>query len=781
MRQSAEQGADRGTGNLVVETPVFLSDRVRAVFNAIADGVIVADGHGNLLDWNPAALRLHGFDNIDDVRLPMASFTSRFELKLLSGGPPLPLEQWPLSRALRRENVTDCVLSVRRLDTGHQWVISYNAAWISSQASETPFDLVVLTLRDLTPQYQAIEGRAQAQTQLRELIETLPQLIWTCTPDGACNYLSPQWAAFTGVAAAAERHLGDGWLEALHPADRAPTMASWATASKEERPYDVEFRVRRFDGEYRWFRVRATPIRDAEGRISRWIGADTDVHDQRLAAEAIQASEARFRRLADAVPQIVWSIAPDGRVTYLNEGWSKYTGLSGAAPEDVARVVHPDDILPTRSAREAAFRAGTPYEVEFRLRHASGGPYRWFLSRGVPVKDDGGRIIEWFGTSTDIEDVKQADARLRGVLESAVEGIVTIDERGTIETVNPAVVRTFGYAREEMIGQNVRMLMPEPYAAEHDGYLGRYLATGRRKIIGIGREVVGRRKDGSTFPVDLSVSEVRVGDRRIFTGIIRDITQRKTIEDQARERQAQVAHLERVSTIGQMATGLAHELNQPLGAIANYAKACRSLVEGGRGAPSQVTDMLSEIQSQAMRAGEIIHRLRAFVKKQQPKARPTDANELVEETLRLLTFELRASGTRVLLRLAGDLPNVLADQVQVGQVLVNLIRNAQDAMPHLAGELTITTARSTDDPSTVAITVCDNGAGVSPENLPRLFDAFFTTKPNGLGVGLALCRTIAEDHGGRLTATPNATGGMTFQFTLRAAAASIKPPLPVQR
>jgi two-component system, LuxR family, sensor histidine kinase TtrS len=257
------------------------------------------------------------------------------------------------------------------------------------------------------------------------------------------------------------------------------------------------------------------------------------------------------------------------------------------------------------------------------------------------------------------------------------------------------------------------------------------------------------------------------------------------MEDQARDRQAQVAHLERVSTIGQMATGLAHELNQPLGAIANYAKACRSMVEVGRGTPSQVTDMLSEIQSQAMRAGEIIHRLRAFVKKQQPKARPVDANDLVDETLRLLAFELRASGTRVVLRLADDLPKVLADRVQIGQVLVNLIRNAQDAMPHLAGELTITTARSADDPSTVAITVCDNGAGVSPENLPRLFDAFFTTKSNGLGVGLALCRTIAEDHGGRLTATPNATSGMTFQFTLRAAplssASSTDPPLSVKR
>jgi two-component system sensor kinase FixL len=758
------------------------------VFNAIADGVIIADARGNLLDWNPAALRLHGFDNVDDVRQPLSHFTASFEFRDPAGGPPLPLEQWPLARALRREDVTNCVLSVARLDTGRQWVVSYNASWIRSDESPGASDLIVLTLRDLTPQYHAFEARAHAEAQLRELIESLPQLIWTCRPDGSCDYLSPQWIEYTGVPP--EQHLGSGWLDALHPADRDRTTVLWGAAARDERPYDVEFRIRRFDGEYRWFRTRATPMHGADGRITRWIGTNTDVHDQRMAAEAIRGSETRFRRLANAMPQIVWSLAPDGRVTYLNEGWGKYTGLNDASPERVARVVHPEDIVTVRRVREEALRKGTPYEVEFRLRHASGGPYRWFLARGVPVTDDDGHIVEWFGTSTEIEDIKQAEAssreneaRLRGVLESAVEGIVTIDEHGTIQSVNPAVVQTFGYAGDEMIGRNVRMLMPDPFASEHDGYLARYLGTGERKIIGVGREVVGRRKDGSTFPVDLSVSEVRVGPRRIFTGIIRDITQRKAMEDQARERQAQVAHLERVTTIGQMATGLAHELNQPLGAIANYAKACHSLVESGKATPTRVAEMLAEVQSQAMRAGEIIHRLRAFVRKQQPKARPADANELVEETLRLLAFELRTSGTRIVRRFAGGLPQVLADHVQIGQVLVNLIRNAEDAMHGVERrrrQLTIQTARSADA-SSVTIAVTDNGCGVSPEHLPKLFDAFFTTKPDGLGVGLALCRTIVEDHGGQLTAEPNAVGGgMTFTLTLRAAgaaaAAAASPP-----
>jgi C4-dicarboxylate-specific signal transduction histidine kinase len=234
--------------------------------------------------------------------------------------------------------------------------------------------------------------------------------------------------------------------------------------------------------------------------------------------------------------------------------------------------------------------------------------------------------------------------------------------------------------------------------------------------------------------------------------------------------------------MGQMAAGLAHELNQPLGAIANYAKACRSMVEGGRAAsPARVADVLSEIQSQAMRAGEIIQRLRGFVKKQHPKARPTNANELVEDTLRLLAYEVRTSGVRLTLRFAPDLPPVLADRVQIGQVLVNLIRNALDAMQDsgedrvVAGQLTVTTAAASTDASAVTIAVTDNGSGVLPEHMPRLFGAFFTTKPDGLGVGLALCRTIVEDHRGQLTGEPNPTGGMTFTLTLPAAAAAAAP------
>jgi two-component system sensor kinase FixL len=642
----------------------IVPDRVRAIFDGIADGVVIADASGNLLDWNPAALRLHGYSTVDEVRRHLAHFQNTFELSSLNGT-LLSMEDWPIIRALRGESVTSYELSMRRVDTGQQWIISYDAAWVRLDSTDGPSDHIVLTIRDLTAHRSAEVAHEQSQRALGALIESLPQLVWTARADRSCDYLSPQWIAYTGVPV--ERHLEYGWIEAIHPGDRQPTIDAWSRASTDGNILDVEFRIRRADGVYRWFKARGVPQRDGNGQISRWIGTNTDIHEQRLTSEALRESISGLRRAED--------------------------------------------------------------------------------------------------------ESRENQARLQGVLESAVEGIITIDERGTIETVNRAVVTTFGYSSEEMIGENVRMLMPLPYATEHDGYLANYLRTGERKVIGLGREVVGRRKDRSTFPVDLSVSEVLVGGRRLFTGIVRDITARKSAEGRARDQQNELAHMERVRTMGQMASGLAHELNQPLGAIANYAGAGQTMIGSGRATPERLAEMLGEIQAEALRAGEIIQRLRSFVKKQRPKGQSLRPKVLMDSAVRMLSYDLRQAQVEPSLVVAERLPSVIADAVQVGQVMVNLIRNALDAMQSVeAAKRSVTIACVSAGNESVQFSIADSGCGVPAEHLGHIFDAFYTTKPGGLGVGLALCRTIIEDHGGQLTAAPNPTGGMTFSFTLRRAA-----------
>jgi PAS domain S-box-containing protein len=740
---------------------------IREYLDAIADGIIVADRAGRLTHWNPAALRLHGYTDLEEVRCPVADFRDTFVFRHIDGQ-IVPFEQWPMSKMLHGETVRGYELEVSRLDTGQSWTIAYSGSIIPGQNGGE--DQIVLTLQDVSEQRRAERELRQSHIHLSELLESLPQLVWIGNGEhGGCDYASPQYIAYTGVAP--EKLLGSGWLEQVHPDDRQRVFDLWKQAFPGASTFDSEVRIRGKDGTYRWFQSRAVPLRDAAGRVMKWFGTNTDIHEQKIAAEsksvlaaivehsydaiigkslqgeitswnqaaermfgyraeevlgkhcsmllpqdcveqaseminrltsgetiqsielqglakdgtlidasltvspirdaggttvgismivrdisdrnrdarALRESEKRFRDLAAAVPQIVWNTDAQGVTVYRNERWRQFSGLQNAAPADVAKMIHPDDAVQVRTTWARALATGIGFELEFRMRPATGGPYRWFLARAAPMRDASGAITEWFGTSTDIDDLKQAEAL-------------------------------------------------------------------------------------------------------------------------ARERQSELAHLERMRTMGQMAAGLAHELNQPLGAVANYAGACRRLLEDGRLPPERLAATLESIESEALRAGAIIRRLRTFVRKQAPQAAPVDPNAIVEDAMELLTFELRHAQIEPQLVLPAGLPPVLADSVQIEQVLVNLVRNALEAMETVepaSRALTIETAADGD--GHIRFSVRDRGAGVASDAMDRIFDAFFTTKPGGLGIGLALCRTIIEDHGGQLTATPAAAGGMEFVFTLRCA------------
>ncbi len=292
------------------------------------------------------------------------------------------------------------------------------------------------------------------------------------------------------------------------------------------------------------------------------------------------------------------------------------------------------------------------------------------------------------------------------------------------------------------------------------------MTTGERRIIGIGRVVAGLRKDGTTFPMELSVGEVTQGGRRLFTGFIRDLTQRQRTERRIQELQAELLHVSRVTEMGQMASGLAHELNQPLTAAANYLQALRRLI--GRGDEASLARAAGAAESavgQVSRAGEIIRRLREFVKKSEPERREENIVTLIEEACGLALIGAREQGVAVRFRTAPQLPAALVDKVQVQQVLVNLIRNAVEAM-QASARRDITIETTLDEDGFIRIGVIDTGPGIAPEIMERLFQPFVTTKPQGMGVGLSLCRAIVEAHGGRLWAEPNPGGGAIFRFTV---------------
>jgi two-component system sensor kinase FixL len=371
---------------------------------------------------------------------------------------------------------------------------------------------------------------------------------------------------------------------------------------------------------------------------------------------------------------------------------------------------------------------------------------------------------------TNAESARAREAHVQSILDTIPEAMVVIDERGMVQSFSAAAERLFGYSPAEVTGQNVKILMPSPYGEEHDGYIGRYLRTGERRIIGIGRVVVGQRKDGSTFPMELAVGEMKSGNARFFTGFIRDLTERQQTDARLQELQAELVHVSRLTAMGEMASALAHELNQPLSAIANYMKGSQRLLETSTDQRAgQVRDAMGKAAEQAIRAGQIIRRLRDFVARGESERRVEDVKKLVEEASALALVGAKDRGVRVRFDLAPEASFVLADKVQIQQVLLNLIRNAIEAMDGCARrDLIVATALLPDN--MVEISVADTGSGIAPEVAAQLFQPFVTSKPQGMGVGLSISRTIVEAHGGAIAPRPNPGGGTVFSFTLPAVA-----------
>lgn len=399
--------------------------------------------------------------------------------------------------------------------------------------------------------------------------------------------------------------------------------------------------------------------------------------------------------------------------------------------------------------------------------------------------------------SDTVQPVFAAEDRFSALLDAAVDAIVLINRRGEITLFNHAAERLLGYQPAEVLGRNVSMLMPEPYQTEHDRYIQHYLTTGQRKIIGIGREVVARRKDGTSFPIELSVGEyhpTRQGFGRRssddiehgFVGILRDITERKQLEAQLRkgseelknmldnlgqstreaeELRARLTHVGRIGTLGEMVSGIAHEVNQPLTAIANYANACRRLLTSGQAKPAELVSTLEKISDQADRAGQVIRGLRSLVRKRDVVRESLDCNQLVRDVARLVDFELRQAGFRLVWNLASSVPRVMGDGVQIQQVVLNLFRNGLDAMLEWAQGDSIELATRVSD-GWVEISINDCGPGLSAQTVERLYEPFFTTKPQGIGLGLSICKSIVQAHDGELNHAALEGGGTSFTIRL---------------
>jgi two-component system sensor kinase FixL len=406
-------------------------------------------------------------------------------------------------------------------------------------------------------------------------------------------------------------------------------------------------------------------------------------------------------------------------------------------------------------------------------RRADGSVFPIYLSVDEICQD--GQEPTYVGIIRDTSEQQALEAtlreqaeRLRSILETVPDAIIVIGDTGLIESFSPAAERLFGWAAAEVIGRNVSMLMPSPYRESHDGYLDRYRRTGERRIIGIGRVVVGQRRDGSTFPMELEVGEMKAAGKRAFTGFVRDLTERQDADRRLQELQSELLHVARLSDMGQMASALAHELNQPLTAVSNWMTvARRTLKLQVPDAPPAIAEFIDKAINEVARAGEIIRRLRNFVERGESEREAEDINKVIEEAAALAMVGAQESGVRATFDFAADLPPVWIDKIQVQQVVMNLVRNAIEAMSESPRRrLSVSTARATD--GTVEVSIVDTGPGLPADVAARLFQPFTTTKDKGMGLGLSISRSIIDNMGGRLHAKPNPEGGLVFIFNLPA-------------
>lgn len=385
------------------------------------------------------------------------------------------------------------------------------------------------------------------------------------------------------------------------------------------------------------------------------------------------------------------------------------------------------------------------------------------MAGGKPV--DRGRV-ELKDMTANLPEHGRASG-LDAVMNTLVDAAIVIDGDGLIRLINPAGERIFEYAARDLVGRNVNVLMPEPYHAEHDQYIRRYVETGEAHIIGIGREVEGRRRSGEVFPMHLAVGRMGRNGTTLFIGIIRDLTDERRRQSEFEALQARHFHLSRVAAMNEMGTAIAHEINQPLAATANYIETARILAARDDGTSETMGPVLDKALEQNGRASDIIARMRRFIERGDVTTETLDLEEVVDASLQLGLSKHRDAGIALNRRIDPEARFVRGDPVQIQQVLVNLIRNGCEAMEGRASKrLALEIAPDTEHPDMARIDVSDTGSGLAEDTLADLFTAFSSTKAGGLGVGLSISRSIVRAHGGRIWASGNEAGGATFAFTL---------------
>ena len=765
------------------------------------------------------------------------------------------------------------------------WVSFPFAAILVAMAFELGVDLVgAAKIAERLRSSEASLHETEHRFQLAA--DSAPVMMWMSGVNKLCTFFNKSWLEFTGRTT--QQEMGMGWAEGVHPEDLQGCLTTYTEAFDARKPFVMQYRLRRHDGQYCWIKDDGVPRYNAEGKFAGYIGSCVDISELISNEQALRESEERRRMALDAAQVGLWdwNFAKDElwgtkarrvqlglplsgkikleevlsrvhaddrnrvrkvlmdaartgkdygceyRIKFADgtERWTELRGRSvkGADGEAVLRTVtidvterkeaqelfrlaaegahlgiwswdevknqlvwdnatrrmfdvpanaeitldtfynslHPDDLeRVTRSWRQA-FELQQPYQIEFRAKTRDGA-FRWVHARGRGYYDKEGKPLRMIGLVFDITEQKRAQDLFRLATEASPSGIVLVDRQGRIVLVNAHIEELFGYTRDELIGKPVELLVPERFTSQHPVYRANFFSAPQTRPMGAGRELFARRKDGSEFRVEIGLNPIQTAQGLVILANVVDISARLEAEEEARRRREQVELLGRTSLLGEIGASLAHELTQPLAAIMNNASAAMEYIKQGRLSAKQLQEILTDVMGDGSRALKIVRDVRNAIKKGTAIRGLINLNDVAKSVAHMLHPDAAANFCKVEMSLAPDLPAIEGDPTQIQQVLINLVSNAFDAMGETPASRRIVqiTTNSNGD-GTISVAVRDHGCGIAETARERLFEHFFTTKKEGLGMGLAIVRSIVKAHGGTIAAENASGGGARFHFRL---------------
>src|SRR6266487_1084788 len=607
---------------------------------------------------------------------------------------------------------------------------------------------------------------SEARTNLAANAANLGLWLWNIPDDEL--WVTKQWRRLFGFAES-EPVSFDRVLQVVHPEDRERTKQLVQQMFEGGGgDYENEYRIRRPDGSTRWMAGHSSVELDERGKPAFARGVSRDITLRKHAEEELLESEARFRAMADTAPVMIWLSGPDKLCTFFNKGWLDFTGrkLEQELGNGWADGVHREDFDRCHDIYGNSFDACQPFTMEYRLRRHD-GEYRWVVDSGTPRFAPNGAFLGYIGSCIDITERKRAEEKFRLVLDAAPNAMIMVDSAGVISFANAPAETVFGYSLSELIGQPIETLIPERIRDRHVGYRKGFLSEPSSRAMGAGRDLFGRRKDGSEFPVEVGLNPIRTAQGLFVLASVIDITARKQAELEHQLQNMELARVGRVTLMGELAASLAHEVNNPIGAIVTNANAGQRLIASGKIETEELKDLLADIVADGHRARGVIQGIRNMVRKGKARRALIQIRDTIRELLRIVHADAIEREIEVTAEVDSDTGQVWGDPVQLLQVLLNLTINSFEAMialPSNARRLAIHAGR--DGNGDILVSMRDSGPGFPAGIVEQLFEPFFSTKAEGTGMGLAIARSIVEAHGGSLSGENCDDGGACFTVRL---------------